>query len=87
MWENLKRWLAERLCPDMARNESRYYRLYGQITTVYRWCDGEAAAVARWLVEGDANHWRELDEKPIGDLPPDIQAFREYLHKRRTKAA
>jgi len=87
MIENLKRWLAGVLCPEMARNANQYFRLYGQITTVYRWCDGEAADVAQWLVEGDTNHWRSLDEKPIGVLPSDIQAFREYLRNRRVKAA
>lgn len=84
---SIRRSLAAWLCPKMARNEERYFRLHNQASTVHRWLNGEAADVAQWLMETDADHWRSIDAKAIGELPPDIQKFREYLHSRRTKAA
>lgn len=84
---DIRRYLAEWLCPKMAKNERRYFRFHNQASTVYRWCDGEAADVAKWLMETDQNYWRSLDDKATGELPHDIQKFREHLHARRAKAA
>lgn len=79
----LRTWLAEWLCPQMARDAKRYFYLRDQCSTVHRWCDGEAAMVATYLMEQDADHWRALGERIERETPHEIMKFRQTLRDKR----
>ena len=78
------RQIAAWLAPDMARNEQRYYYLRNQVSDAHRWLGEhkDAADLAQWLLELDADHWRALGTSPIGTLPSRIDDFREVLRRR-----
>jgi hypothetical protein len=84
----MRRWLATQLCPEFERTERRFWRLWHQIDDVHKWCDGEARDAARWLLDQDTDYSRPLDA-PAGAraTPYGIQSFREWIYKKRTKAA
>lgn len=84
---SLKRWIATNLCPDLERAERRYWYLWHQVDTVNKWCDGEARDVTQYLLDQDRDHWRSLDAPPAARATPwAIQAFREWIYKKRTTA-
>lgn len=84
----LKVWLAEKLCPDMARSARRYEYLWHQVDDVHKWCDGEARDVAAYLLDADYNHWRPLgSEAKTRTTYGGISVFRNWLYCRRNQPA
>jgi hypothetical protein len=80
-----RKFLASRLDPEAALKARRYEFLRMELNDAHRWL-GEFYQIEcfiNWLRERDTDHWRRLDEKPVGKLPPDISGFREFLRKER----
>ena len=68
-------WRWWRKTPD----DVRYHMLIGRIQELHRWCDGEAADVARWLLEHEVG-------RGSATLPRDIWNFRELIRSKRAKS-
>jgi hypothetical protein len=79
----MKRWIAARLCPDMAKDAAKYHFLKSEIVHADRWLASitPAAMVLTWLLGRDHDHWRKLDEPSVAAYPADISAFREELRR------
>jgi hypothetical protein len=80
----MRQWIAERLCPQLARGAERYWYLWHQVDDLNKWCDGEARDAAQWLLDQDEDHWRSKNV-PAGAraTPWGIQNFREWIYRKR----
>jgi hypothetical protein len=79
--------IAKRLAPEMHRRAERYDRLISDLCYEVHWFAFDFPNVAdayRRLIANDYNYWRPLAVKPIGSLPSDISAFREFLRGRKS---
>jgi hypothetical protein len=80
-------WVARRiarlLAPEAFRDADRYEHLRREIETAQQWLSHdfpEIGALTNYLLIGDHNHWRSLDELPVqSKWSPDIGRFREQL--------
>jgi hypothetical protein len=81
--DRIARWLS----PRLARKEDRYDRMVVFAGQDVQWIKAEfphvAAAVQR-ILDNDYNHWRAIDEEPVGKVGHgDIAGFREWLRAER----
>lgn len=84
MLKSLLRELVAAIFPDVFLDADRYHYLRNQVEVVHRWCDGEAADVADYLLAHDSDHWRALGEAGLNKpFPLEISRFREWLYARR----
>ena len=84
MIRNIRRRIAAWLDPDVARLVDHYWYLQLRVQEAHRWLGErpDAADLAQWLLERDADHWRTLGTKSAGKLPQDISDFRDHLRRR-----
>lgn len=85
MLSSIRRWRTAR--QEQARAAQRFYYLASRLSELHRWCDGEAALAAQWLMEADDDHWRALGEPSRGKLPSRVEDFREMVRKLRLQKA
>jgi hypothetical protein len=82
----LKRWVAEKLAPDVALRARKYDWLESRVHESYRWL-GEFDQIVAWLqwtIEGEQNSWQKLDEESTNRWPwyGAIPDFREQLRRK-----
>lgn len=86
----MRKLLARLLAPEVTRQAERYERMRCEIETAAQWLSHdfpEVGAFTNYLLIGDRNHWRSLDELPVPSRwNPDIGGFREQLRRGEARA-
>lgn len=77
----IKKWLEKR--KQDRRDAERYHRLVHQIHQLHRWCGmmPQVEATAEWMLDGDFNHWRDIETEGKHRWPSDISSFRSAIQK------
>lgn len=89
MSEKMRETVARWLCPQLAEKADRYTSLIGRMSDNYWWLGEfpDAQDTVRHYLDSEHNRWRSIGLPPRGNLPDDINGFREHLRRQSANRA